>query len=421
MDESADQIAGAVFRAITERGHEDVERAVVDAYADADEGVLSNRDGLSRTMLAELLDALGRHLDSNEQVEVLTTAVEQLVDRFGTIIDAAPVAICAIDDDGTVQLWNPAAERTLGYDKSSILGRPFEVLWAESETTLSTCLERLRAGERLSGIDTRHHRPDGSLLDTRTWAAPLGDDAARMRGATFVILDVTERRGRQQRLSVLNRVLRHNIRNELNVATGHLDRLAKQVPDDERSLHIVRERLDAILELSDTAHRIEQVADTDHDDTVSFDLVTVLGDCLDRLRRDAPDADVTATLPDRAPVVGHELLPYAFENVLENAVQHNDAADPSVSIDVSLPDGEADRVTVRIADNGPGLPPVERQVLRTAAETQLTHSTGLGLWLTNWIVRGSSGRIDVDCTAGGTTVVVELPAATPATHSSTTT
>jgi PAS domain S-box-containing protein len=410
MDRSTDQIAGAVFRALTQRGHEEVERAVVDAYAAADEGVLSDREGLSRTMFAELLDAFDRHLDSEAQVDVLTAAVERLVDRFGTVIDAAPVAICAVDTDGVVQLWNPAAERTFGRDQSSMLGRPFATVWAdESDTiTLETCLDRLQDSERIAGAEAQHRRPDGSLLDTRVWAAPLGDD--RSVGATFVVLDVTEQRGRRQRLAVLNRVLRHNIRNDVNVAAGHLDRLAERLPDDDPNLRIVRDRLDGIVELSDTARRIERVADTDRTDTVPFDLVDVLTDCTERLRRTAPEADIHVTLPDRAVVVGHELLPHAFENVLENAVEHNDAEHPHVAVDLMPPPTEEGRFQVRIADDGPGLPPVERQVLRTAEETQLTLSTGLGLWVTNWIVRGSSGRIDVDCGDGGTTVVVELPA-----------
>lgn len=410
MDGSTDQIAGAVFRALTRRGHEEVERAVVDAYAAADEGVLSDREGLSRTMFAELLDALGRHLDSEEQVDVLTAAVERLVDRFGTVVDAVPVAICAVDTDGVVRVWNPAAERTFGREQSSMLGRPFAAVWADGDDTitLEACLDRLRDGERITGAEAQHRRPDGSLLDTQVWAAPLGDD--RVVGATFVVLDVTERRGRRQRLAVLNRVLRHNIRTDVNVAAGHLDRLAERLPDDDPDLRTVRDRLDGIVELGDAARRIERVADADRTDTVSFDLVDVVTDCIERLRRTAPEAEVHVALPDRAPVVGHELLPHAFENVLENAVEHNDAAHPHVAVDLVPPASDADRFAVRIADDGPGLPPVERRVLRTAEETQLAHSTGLGLWLTNWIVRGSNGRIDVHGD-GGTTVVIELPVA----------
>ncbi|PYZ02701.1 hypothetical protein C8039_04105 [Halogeometricum sp. wsp3] len=40
-----------------------------------------------------------------------------------------------------------------------------------------------------------------------------------------------------------------------------------------------------------------------------------------------------------------------------------------------------DRRTIRIEDDGPGLPETEREVLTTRTETPLTHSAGMGLWL----------------------------------------
>ncbi len=172
---------------------------------------------------------------------------------------------------------------------------------------------------------------DGSLLDTQVWAAPLDED--RLDGATFLVHDVTERRGRRQRLAVLDRVLRHNIRNEVNVAAGHLDRLATRVPDDDPGLRIVRDRLDAIADLGETARRIERIADADRAETVTFDLVDVSTDGIERLRHAAPEATVSAVLPDRAPAVGHELLPNDFDDVLENAVEHNDGSRPRVAVD----------------------------------------------------------------------------------------
>jgi signal transduction histidine kinase len=290
-----------------------------------------------------------------------------------------------------------------------MLGRPFGTVWADDgTTTFGECLDRLDDGERTVDEATRHRRPDGSLLDTRLWAAPLDAGDA---GAAFVVLDVTERRGRRQRLSVLNRVLRHNVRTDVNVARGHLDRLADRLPDDDPSLRTVHQRLDAILELSDTAHRIERVSEADRTDAVTLDLADVLTERVARLRRRYPESRVRATLPGRTPVVANGLLPYAVDNVLENAVQHNDAPTPRVDVSLAGPAFDGDRATMRISDDGPGLPPIERQVLRSATESQLVHSTGLGLWLTNWIVRVSSGRIDVDCSGDGTTVVIELPAA----------
>jgi signal transduction histidine kinase len=42
--------------------------------------------------------------------------------------------------------------------------------------------------------------------------------------------DVTDVIEREQRISVLNRVLRHNIRNELNVVSAHLEMLEENEP-----------------------------------------------------------------------------------------------------------------------------------------------------------------------------------------------
>ena len=412
MNGSTDQIAGAVFRALRRRGHGSVADAVVDAYAAVDGS--PDRERLSRTVFVETLDALGRHLDGGEQVDVLTAAVEDLVERFSTVIDAAPVAICAVDEEGRIQLWNPVAEDVFGIERAEAMGRSFAVAWAEEVDTdgFESYLTRLLDGERIVGETARHRHPDGALVDTRVWAAPLHGEGPD--GAAFVVLDVTAQRGRRQRLAVLNRVLRHNVRNDVNVLQGHVELLAERLPDGDdevtRSLQVVRQRLDDIVDLSETARRIERVADADRAETVRLDLATVLTERVDRLCRTYPACEVSASVPDHAPVRCHELLPYALDNVLENAVEHADSATPHITVDLSA-SPDTDRVAVRVADDGPGLPAVERQVLETAEETQLTHSVGLGLWLTNWIVRGSSGRIDVDSTADGTAVVVELPAA----------
>jgi len=66
---------------------------------------------------------------------------------------------------------------------------------------------------------------------------------------------------------------------------------------------------------------------------------------------------------------------------------------------------------VRVADNGPGIPAFDREVLEsgTAIET-LSHGSGLGLWLVYWVVRRSGGKVTVtDRDSVGTTVTVSLP------------
>jgi K+-sensing histidine kinase KdpD len=75
--------------------------------------------------------------------------------------------------------------------------------------------------------------------------------------------------------------------------------------------------------------------------------------------------------------------------------------------------GEAS-VSVRIVDDGPGIPQAELVGITGDEEpTQLTHGTGFGLWLVRSVVDDYAGSIDYDPRPeGGSIVTVELPAAT---------
>jgi len=80
----------------------------------------------------------------------------------------------------------------------------------------------------------------------------------------------------------------------------------------------------------------------------------------------------------------------ALEQLLENAAAYNDADEPRVRLGVEADDG---RVTIRVADNGPGIPEEERSVVTGQEETPLSHSSGLGLWLVSWVAEASGGEL----------------------------
>jgi C4-dicarboxylate-specific signal transduction histidine kinase len=87
-----------------------------------------------------------------------------------------------------------------------------------------------------------------------------------------------------------------------------------------------------------------------------------------------------------------------------NAIEHGgDAPAVEVAVDTTA----TGQVTITVADDGPGLPTVERDLLRGGTETALNHGDGLGLWLVNWIVTDLGGTLDVTVD-DGTTVTVEL-------------
>ena len=104
------------------------------------------------------------------------------------------------------------------------------------------------------------------------------------------------------------------------------------------------------------------------------------------------------------------MLASVFRNLLTNAVQHNDEDVPEVTV-AATTDGE--RVTVRVADNGPGIAEERKDTIFNQGETGLDSAgTGLGLYLVETLVNRYGGTVSVeDNDPTGTVFVVELPVA----------
>jgi signal transduction histidine kinase len=229
-------------------------------------------------------------------------------------------------------------------------------------------------------------------------------------------------RERTQRLEVMYRVLRHNLRNELSVVSTYADVIGDVTGDDRvaAAARSIRDAGDRLAHLSERARQIETALDADQEPT-RVDLRRVVAEVVADLRESYPDVELATALPDEARVVALPSVRLAVETVCENACEHNDADEPRVDVTVEAADrpatsDEADGacgwVRLVVADNGPGLPEGERTAIREGRETALEHASGLGLWLTYWVVEGSDGELRfADAEPRGTVVEVSLPRA----------
>jgi signal transduction histidine kinase len=103
-------------------------------------------------------------------------------------------------------------------------------------------------------------------------------------------------------------------------------------------------------------------------------------------------------------------LSFAIEELVENAIRHADVT-PNVEVSTTT-SADGDSVALRVADNGPGIPDVERRGLTQDLERPLEHTSGLGLWMVRWSVTTAGGSIDIyDNEPRGTVVVIRLPRA----------
>jgi signal transduction histidine kinase len=213
------------------------------------------------------------------------------------------------------------------------------------------------------------------------------------------------RRDRQrlaQSNDVLNRILRHDMRNRLNVMLGHISAL-ERTASGESSAHTeeLRETVEELIRTSEKARQIDVALGANRRAQRPVDLVPAIETRLDAVRRANPDATVEAELPEQALVQADWLVGSVLDNVIENTVVHSEAP-PTLSVSVVVDGGTT---TVELVDDCPTIPAAERDVFEARTETQLQHSKGVGLWLVIWVVESYGGSVEFGTTADGGNVV----------------
>lgn len=229
----------------------------------------------------------------------------------------------------------------------------------------------------------------------------------------------------REQLDVLNRVLRHDIRNDVHVILAWARNLEGAVSADaQQSLEKIIRAGNHVIELTTSAHDIaEMIHGEGTPDLSPVSLERVLAEELEKRRQTHPEADISMLEPPRPEthVLANEMLSSVFRNLVNNAVQHNDADEPEVAITV---EEGTDVVRVNITDNGPGIPEAERDRLFDEGERGMdSEGTGMGLFLVRRLVESYGGEVWIeDRETGaeegksegdrGIAFVVELPKAT---------
>jgi signal transduction histidine kinase len=231
-------------------------------------------------------------------------------------------------------------------------------------------------------------------------------------GRLVTIRDVTRTHRHQQRLAVLNRVLRHDLRNDLNVVQGHAEFIAADPSVAEESAAIIGSKATRLVGLATKVREAERTLGRADRLVTDVDVVELVTERVTEARREQPFAEFVLRVPDDpATVRSSDLLGLAVDNLLENAVVHTTSLSPTVEVTVRR-DEETGTVEVSVADDGPGIPRQEREVLVDGQETPLDHGSGIGLWLVNWIVSESMGTVSFgENDPTGSVVTLRLPLA----------
>lgn len=229
-----------------------------------------------------------------------------------------------------------------------------------------------------------------------------------LEGRFVVLRDITELKEREEELDVLKqvfaRVFRHNARNKLSPIRTYAE-LIQRKTDGQVSQHAARIEV-AAKRLSSQSEKVGEIERaTGVEETTDLDLAKTVEDAVRTFHATYPDLDITTSVGECV-VRANPRLQVAIEELLDNAIRHNDL--DSLAVDIAA-EQRAESVVLSVTDTGNGIPQNELDVLRSAEETQLEHSSGVGLWLVRSVVRQSDGSLSFESTNDGTTVTLELP------------
>ncbi|QZX99618.1 sensor histidine kinase [Halobaculum rubrum] len=366
-------------------------------------------------------------------------------------VDAATEGVIVVDGDGAVVACNPAAADALGCTRESAVGGPISAVDSDLAALIDDSIAdsgrsaavnasepaRLLTEDAVGGTGAagtaeasgaarrRTHLTDATGEGNLHYEVHVSSfDRPELHGRVITLRDVTDRHRLRRRIGVLNRLLRHDLRNEMNVVLGYVERIDERLreqagqgdPSGEDGVAVALDRItgaaETMLDRAETVRHIEATLDVEESAQTRLDVVGLVRAQVDglELAYRSVEPQVTVDAPDAAWITTTGLVDTVFDNLLENAVEHSHRERPTIEITVTE---SADRVAVTVADDGPGIPSQELRTFRTEAETAVTHSSGLGLWLVVWITEASGGRVSFDVDETGTAVTVEFPAADP--------
>jgi two-component system nitrogen regulation sensor histidine kinase GlnL len=341
-------------------------------------------------------------------------------------------AVIALNLEGQITLYNPAAQAYTGFSEKQALGKPFQDLFLGQKNLLYLVSTALKEGRSISDHENLMlKRPNAAPLPVSVSVSPIYTDAGKPEGAVLIIRDLSRVRDlekavrRADRLSILGTLaagLAHEIKNPLGGIKGATQLLAMELSEQSP----LREYTDVMIrEVERVNGIIEELMDLARPRPPQWspvNLSKVLGDIV-LFQQEAHRGEKIEFLldldPSIPPLRGDEnLLTRLFLNLIKNAAeaivkQGQVTISTKVAQDYHLTkpgNRPVPMIVIEIRDNGKGIAPETLEQIFTPFYTTKNKGSGLGLATCQKIVSEHDGLLKVESTPGeGTLFAVSLP------------
>ena len=399
-----------------------------------------------------LRDSRGDIVGAIESIQDITErkraeeALRETTGTLQTLIQASPVAIIVLDPDGSVKLWNPAAERLFGWRETEVLGQFLPYVPDDKREEHRALRERVLRGDSFTGIEVRRRKRDGSPVDISVSTAPMRDAEGHITGIMSVNIDLTEhRRAEEERKTLAERLQRaekmealgtlaggvaHDLNNVLGIVVGYSELLL----DDLDESSSARSEAGEILKGGQRAAAIVQDLLTLARRGVPSRKVLNLNNIIVSCQQSPEFAQMFSSNPsirmktdfeaDLLNISGSAVhLGKSLMNLASNAAEamsnggtmtvktRNQYLDKPISGYDEVKEG--DYVVLSVSDTGEGIPAVDLKRVFEPFYTKKVmgrSGTGLGLAVVWGTVKDHHGYINVESEEGkGTTFTLYFP------------
>jgi two-component system sensor kinase FixL len=354
------------------------------------------------------------------QIEASTADLHDSHERLRSVIESAVDGIIVIDDRGTVESFNPGAERLFDYPASAVIGRNVNMLMPspyheEHDGYLNRYLATGQAKIIGVGREVTGRRRDGRLFPIHLSVGEMSVGGGRR--FTGILHDLTARVGMEEqlreqaalaRVGEMAAVIAHEVKNPLAGVRGAVQVIRGRLPPGGSDASILTEIVARIDALDDLMKDLLLFARPPQPRLSLVDVVPLVTLAADLTCRDPSLRNVQVTVSGSAPPVtaDAEMLKIVFQNLLVNAA-HAMRGQGSVAVSIGTADSFCQ---IAFTDAGPGIPAEIRDKIFAAFFTTKARGSGLGLATAKRLIEAHHGAIHIDCPpAGGTTVTVHLP------------
>ncbi len=353
--------------------------------------------------------------------EIIRNSEARIRAVFDNVIDG----IVTIDEKGTVETFNPAAERLFGFAAEEVVGKNVKMLMpepyhGEHDDYLGNYMRTGEAKVIGIGREVTGRRKDGSTFPMELAVSEMQIDGTRMFAG--IVRDISERKAVEKSKAEFISTVSHELRTPLTSIKGSLGLVisgaAGDMPDKMAPMiKIAHSNCDRLVRLINDILDIEKIAAGKMEFSIQeVNLHEIVTQAIESNKGYGEDRgisfDLISTMPDARVDGDADRLMQVMANLLSNAAKYSPEKD---TVEISLArHGKGYRVSV--TDKGQGIPEefhgriFQKFSQADSSDTRQKGGTGLGLNITREIIEYHGGKIDFVTEQGkGSTFFFDLP------------